>query len=109
MGIVTPNLDLTVDYSLGNLKWPELLVFIRHAPSLYNVMKEERRTHPLYSKFKKAYEKNPESKETVRLAHQVAREWKLSVGDWNTPLAPGGEEMAIQTGESLRTFLPPLD
>lgn len=84
------------------MKWPEWLMLIRHDVSAYNNMKNEKENDPLYQRFKKAYNKDPESSDAVTLAHAVYEKYRMGVSDADTPLQDETAERAYQTGVVLR-------
>lgn len=88
------------------MKWPETLTLVRHDFSAYNELKEKKKADPLYKAFTKAYDKNPESEETKRLAIEVKEAFALNRGDHNTPLAENAGWQAKQVGERLKKIIP---
>lgn len=84
-----------------NLKWPESLVLIRHAPSAYNMMKEERAEDSIYRHFVEKFERNPASPVTRDLAEEVREKFALKVSDFDTPLHPKGAAMATKMAREL--------
>ncbi len=88
------------------MKWPETLTLIRHDTSMYNRLKEQKADDPGYRAFRKAYDRNPESGETRRLATEVVDRFALLVGDHDTPLAPdAGGQQAITVGSRLKNLI----
>jgi broad specificity phosphatase PhoE len=82
------------------MKWPEYLMLIRHDVSTYNALKKRKQADPEYRQFVEAYKRNPNAKETIRLAKIMHKRYALSCGDHNTPLANDGEQ-AFKTGQRL--------
>ncbi len=83
------------------MKWPVELVLIRHDVSAYNVLRDKKAKNPLYRAFLKAWEKNPESAETRRLARAVQKKFALNIGDANTPLADTTGRRPLEVGMKL--------
>ncbi len=92
------------------MKWPELLLLIRHDVSDYNVLKEKKAKSVLYRRFLRAFDADPCSQETVALAKLVKREFSLKVGDADTNLCDKDANRACEVGTVLRKkydgFLP---
>jgi len=84
------------------MKWPLSLTAIRHDTSAYNLLKGEKQASPLYQSFLAAYEKDPRSDETRRLAMDVKDKFSLGTGDASTPLADKEGRQAFETGQRLR-------
>jgi broad specificity phosphatase PhoE len=84
------------------MKWPETLTLIRHDTSSYNALRQKKEDSPLYQSFKKAYDANPESPETIRLATELKDAFALGVGDHDTPLAEDAGWQARAVGEKLK-------
>jgi len=91
------------------MKWPESLTLIRHARSAYNELKTKKAESRLYQAFKTAFEQDPESAETHKLAQEVKNTLTLNSGDHNTPLAPEFTWQAKVTGEKLKDIIEPPD
>lgn len=68
------------------MKWPCQLILIRHDWSAYNALKKQKEKDPLYQKFLAAWNSDPESNETVRLAKKVQEKFALGIDDHDTPL-----------------------
>lgn len=88
------------------MKWPETLTLIRHDESGYNRSKKEKESDVLYSSFKRAYNKNPDSDEARRLAIDVVGKYSVLVGDHNTPLAPDAGWQAKEMAQNLKLLVP---
>lgn len=84
-----------------HMKWPSSLMLIRHDTSAYNVLKDAKRNDGMYAEFLAAWERDPESEETVALAKDVRKKFALGVGDSDTPLADAEGRQARATGERL--------
>ena len=84
------------------MKWPERLDFMRHGVSAYNALVKEKKNGPAYRAFIEAWEHEPHSDETRRLAILAKNEIFLGIGDWSTPLQPEHVDDAIRTGVGLR-------
>lgn len=90
------------------MKWPKSLTIIRHGESAYNVLRAQKEEDVLYQKFKKAFENDYQSPQTLELAKQVQKKFTLGVSDYDTPLTSEGIRQARETGMNLldRMFLP---
>lgn len=84
------------------MKWPETLSLIRHDTSVYNVLKPQKDASPVYREFIKAYDKNPDSDESHRLAIEIKGQFSLSCADHNTPLAKGSGIQAETMAKNLK-------
>jgi len=84
------------------MKWPETLSLIRHDTSAYNVLKPLKNVSPLYQEFIQAYEKNPDSDKSLRLAIEVKGQFSLNCADHNTPLAEGSGIQAETMAKNLK-------
>lgn len=84
------------------MKWPMLLVLVRHDVSVYNALKKKKEKSPLYQKFLREWECDPSSKKTIELARAVCKEFDLGVGDAETSLENEEGFQAFQTGQKLR-------
>jgi broad specificity phosphatase PhoE len=84
------------------MKWPETLSLIRHDTSAYNVLKPQKNASPLYQEFIKAYDKNPDSDESHRLALEVKGQFSLTCADHDTPLAQGSGIQAEIMAKNLK-------
>lgn len=87
------------------MKGPETLSLMRHEISAYNALKEQKDKSPLYQHFKKAFENNPESIETHRLATEVKDMFALGVGDHDTPLIQITKQHTKTVGEKLKKII----
>ncbi|MBX4189252.1 histidine phosphatase family protein [Candidatus Parcubacteria bacterium] len=83
------------------MKWPAWLMMIRHDTSAYNVLRDKKKSDPLYMKFLEHWERNPDSRETRRLARAVQNKFALGVGDAETDLADAEGRQAFETGRAL--------
>jgi broad specificity phosphatase PhoE len=67
------------------MKWVEYLILIRHAESMYNVLKKTKFQTPIFKTFILEYEKDPHSKTTIELAEMVRDHFKnepaMNLGD----------------------------
>jgi broad specificity phosphatase PhoE len=84
------------------MKYPETLSFIRHDISAYNVLNAKKDASPVYREFKKAYDKDPDSDESHRLAIEVKEQFLFPYTDRNTPLAEGSGIQAEIMGQNLK-------
>lgn len=84
------------------MKWPEELVLVRHDVSRFNVLKEIKAADPLYQEFRIAFESDPDSEETVKLARMVAKVFSLGVSDPETLLLHEESPLAETVGRKLR-------
>ena len=82
------------------MKWSKSITIIRHGQSWYNVLKQEKENDPQYQEFKRAFEKDYLSLETVRLARLILKKYP-AVGDYETLLTDQGKEQSFQTGKAL--------
>ena len=87
------------------MKWPIELSLVRHGESAFNAMKEGKGKSELYELFCKAFEKNPDSRETRELALRVRSEFALGVGDYETPLTERGWKQAVAAAEGLKKII----
>lgn len=86
------------------MKWPNTVTVVRHGQSEYNELKGLKEKDPLYSDFKKAYNRRERDPETARmLAKQLLEDGKLllDTGDHDTELTELGERQAESTGSRL--------
>ncbi len=83
------------------MKWPTQVVLIRHAPSEYNILKDLKAKDPMYTAFKKAYNKDHRSEESNRLAREVREKYALKASDAKTPITAEGRLIAQTMGENL--------
>lgn len=90
------------------MKWPKSLTIIRHGESAYNVLRAQKEKDALYQEFKRAFENDYQSPQTLELAKQVQKKFALWVSDYDTPLTAEGIRQARETGGSLldHMFLP---
>jgi broad specificity phosphatase PhoE len=84
------------------MKWPELMLLIRHDTSAYNILKDEKKKCPVYQKFLHEFESDPTSEVTIALAKEVQKKWALSTGDANTSLIDNESKRAEEVGRALR-------
>lgn len=91
------------------MKWPERLTLIRHDVSAYNALKPAKQAHPLYQAFQAEFDKDPDSDAAHRLAIEVQAAFSLTVGDHNTPLAPGEGHQSKTMAEALKARIPVPD
>jgi len=87
------------------MKCPETLTLIRHAKSVYNGLRAQKDSSPLYQTFRESYEISPESDNTRRLAVEVKEAFALGVGDRDTPLAEDIENQTKRVGEKLKDII----
>lgn len=90
------------------MKWPKSITIIRHGESAYNVLRAQKEKDPLYQEFKRAFENDYQSTQTIELAKQVQKKFALGVSDCDTPLTEEGIRQARETGRNLldHMFLP---
>ncbi len=87
------------------MKWPKSLTLIRHGESAFNALRKAKGNDPRYQRFKSAYEREPESRRTRKLALQIWDDFPLKISDAQTPLTPKGERQAVTTGEALSKIM----
>lgn len=88
------------------MKWPQSVTLIRHDESAYNAHKASRAENPNYQKFRKLFDSNPEDPECTKLARTLANAYAITVGDHNTPLAPGAGFQAEKMADNLKNTIP---
>lgn len=88
------------------MKWPETFTLIRHDSSAYNAQKLFKKASPLYQRFVKAYETDPDSDETHQLALEVRSQFSLNTSDHNTPLADGAGIQSKIMASNLKKIIP---
>lgn len=84
------------------MKWPDLLMLIRHDTSAYNVLKAQKEKDPLYQDFVRAFTQDHRSEETKCLAEKVRAKYALTMGGHATPLVDENGTKAFQTGGALK-------
>lgn len=84
------------------MKWPERMDFMRHGVSAFNALVRAKKEGVAYQRFMQAWERDPHSGETRRLALIAKDEIFLGIGDWSTPLQSEYVDEAIRTGVRLR-------
>ncbi len=87
------------------MKWPETLTLVRHDRSAYNDLKAKKQDDERHKAFRRAYDKNPDSDETHRLALEITEAFPLPYSDHDTPLAEGAGWQAKQVGERLKEII----
>jgi broad specificity phosphatase PhoE len=90
------------------MKWPKNITLVRHGQSAYNGLRKRKEGNPLYERFKRLYEGNDDSRETVCLAREVQKLFSLGVSDYDTPLTSKGEDQARTAGCGMRNNNFPL-
>lgn len=83
------------------MKWPKELWFLRHGQSAYNVHREHKESDPEYREFLVEFNTDWQSARTRELAMVLWGRYKLSFGDWNTPLTETGIMQAQKVGAVL--------
>ncbi len=83
------------------MKWPELMLLVRHDVSAYNVLKSLKAKSKLYQTFLTEFKQNPESETTQALAKAVQAQFALGVGDAKTPLRDLEAKRAREVGAAL--------
>lgn len=83
------------------MKWPKSITLIRHGQSAYNALRDTKRNDPEYERFRKAFNKDFRSPETLELAELMRARYALSVGDYETSLTEEGNKQALVTGQKL--------
>ncbi len=83
------------------MKWPRALRLIRHDTSGYNILKDVKAQCPLYQKFLKAFEQNPDAIGTRLLANSVWEKHQTEWSDADTPLHDEDGTQAVRTGQQL--------
>lgn len=84
------------------MRCPETLSLARHDTSAYNVLKDLKEASPLYQEFVQAYNENPDSDKSYRLAIEVKGQFFLTYDDHDTPLAEGSGIQAEIMGQNLK-------
>ena len=84
------------------MKWPASLTVMRHAESVYNILKAKKAEDPQYQEFKREFEKHPYSDKTRALAVLVGEKYALKMSDYDTPLSVIGRTQAETTGYKMR-------
>ncbi len=84
------------------MKWPELMLLIRHDVSRYNVLKKKKQRSSLYKRFLRAFKRDFRSSETLDLANEVKKKFSLMVGDADTELVDKYSGRACEVGKRLR-------
>jgi len=87
------------------MKWPETLTLVRHDVSAYNALKPQKAADPLYRQFLRAYEKTPDSDESLRLAVEIKGQFSLGLADHETPLAEGAGENSQRMAANLKSII----
>lgn len=83
------------------MKWPMTVTLIRHDTSAYNVLRDKKKSDPLYSQYLAARKKDDSSEEARDLAHQVQKKFSLGVSDADTPLVDIEGRQAFEVGTAL--------
>ncbi len=86
------------------MKWPELMLMIRHDVSEYNVLKKKKEGSVLYWEFLQHFKQDPNSEETRRLALGVQEAFAMGMGDADTNLVDEEADRASKTGAALRSL-----
>jgi broad specificity phosphatase PhoE len=84
------------------MKWPSLLLMIRHDVSLYNVLKKKKRESKLYKEFLEEFVRDKKSNKAKVLALEVWQEFALNVSDAETSLFDESASRAEKVGRALR-------
>ena len=88
------------------MKWPKLMLLVRHDVSAYNVLREKKAKSRLYHEFLDFFTTDPTSEQTKALAVAVKAEFALGVGDAETTLLDIESHRAEEVGLALRTRHP---
>lgn len=83
------------------MKWPTEVTVIRHGESAYNAAKATKAENALYRQFVRAYDSDPTTPVTKRLATQVLKRFAPTHSDYETPLTSTGHWQALDTGRRL--------
>jgi 2,3-bisphosphoglycerate-dependent phosphoglycerate mutase len=86
------------------MKWPRTLAVVRHGESQYNALKKLKAEDPLYSEFKRAYnrrKKDPDRAKQLAIELLDSGSFAVSAGDHDTPLTDEGNRQAEATGAKL--------
>lgn len=89
------------------MKWPELLLLIRHDVSAYNVLRDKKAQDPLYQEFLAEFNAGRTATETtIALAKAIQERFALGTGDSETELLDQEARRAEEVGSALRREYP---
>ncbi|MBI2591642.1 MAG: histidine phosphatase family protein [Candidatus Brennerbacteria bacterium] len=88
------------------MKWPLSITLIRHGESEYNALKKKKAENVTYQRFKKEFEKDYTSPETLRLAKIIKEKFALKTNDYKTNLTDTGAEQSRAIGKYLKNAIP---
>lgn len=88
------------------MKWPNQLVFVRHAQSVYNVLRARKEADPQYQEFKDLFESGKDKDWLMMLAARIQQKYALECSDRDTPLVDTAltyqiEPTALALGELI--------
>jgi broad specificity phosphatase PhoE len=86
------------------IKGPSELISIRHALSEFNQMDERRHSDPKHQNFVEAFNADPHSSATRKLAQEELQRYFLTSSDPDTPIAKGQENRIRRVGQELQKF-----
>lgn len=89
------------------MKWPAVLLLVRHGESWFNEMQKRRRAHPFWQEFIKEFDKDYTSPRTRELAEEILRLFPQKYPDYETPLTERGKMQAQKTGLWLKEKIEP--
>ncbi len=78
---------------------------VRHGHSGFNEFQDRLNSHPLYQRFDEAYEYDPESMVTVRLARDVYNLFKYGIPEREIPLSVKGLKQMETVGRHLSKYV----
>ncbi len=84
------------------MKWPELMLLVRHDVSVYNILREKKSKSKLYQEFLSLFETDPDHEQTKTLAREVMVKFALGIGDAKTTLLDIESRRAKEVGVALR-------
>lgn len=84
------------------MKWPNLMLLVRHDVSTYNVLRDKKARSSLYREFLAEFSRDSDSETTRALARMVQAKFSLGIGDADTPLLDEEARRAEKVGAALR-------
>jgi broad specificity phosphatase PhoE len=83
------------------MKWPKSITLIRHGKSKYNNLRGLKEADADYKRFKRAFERNYQSQETLELARFIKEKYPVAQSDYETALTEEGILQARTTAKAL--------